>query len=339
MNYRVCVIIPAYNEEDVIDDCLAALDRQTLSNFEVFVIDDASTDRTREIILRYSQKNPTRFRLFEFGKVGPGKARNLAALETKAELLAFTDADCIPSPDWLSELVKAFDLEAIGSAGGPHLAPPQSNDFQRSVERFLKLASPLTDFYKQGSNQVRPTSHNPLCNVAYRRDLFNRLGGFREDLFPGEDVEMDLRVKKAGFKIMYVPHALVFHHRPESISQWRKVMHAYGRAQGKLLRENGPQRLIQWLGILSITTLLYLFTMLVSFFQLEGFFLFAIIALFVFKFRPDWENFISICFNSLQWLNGFCQVFVTKRSDPPGYKPLSLSERRAALHKSEPKDK
>jgi len=339
MEEKLCVIIPAYNEESVIRDCLNGLVAQTYSHFEAFIIDDLSTDNTKAIIQEFVQKDPQRFRLFEFGKVGPGKARNLAAYETNASILAFTDADCIPTAKWLEELVRCYADPGVGAAGGPHRAPPQSSFFQLEVERFLLRVSPLTEFIQTHPEAIVETRHNPLCNVSYRREIFIRLHGFREDLFPGEDVEIDSRVKSLGHRIVYNPMALVFHHRPESIQQFRKVMHAYGRSMGKLTREAGPKRLPQWIGILSVLGWAFLFWILVGKLRLEGLVSFLILFAFFFRFRPEISNQWGLWLNSLQWFNGFYEGFITRRSEPPGFNPLSLSERAAKLRKSKNQEK
>ena len=248
---RVHVIIPAFNEADVIEDCLKGLVAQKFQDFKATIVNDESTDSTRDIVLSYARRFPDLIELKEFGKVGPGRARNLVARDSRSEFLAFTDADCIPTRDWISSIISVLDQNIdAGSCGGPHLAPAQSNPFQSKVEGFFKGVSWLVDFYKHASSQPHLTRHNPLCNVFYRRELFLKLGGFREDLFPGEDFEFDERLRRAGVKIWYHPGAIVFHHRPESIARFKKVMFAYGRSQGRLVRERGPHRLVHWLGLL-----------------------------------------------------------------------------------------
>lgn len=320
MEPKVSVIIPAYNEEAVIEDCLESLVHQSMEDYHVYVIDDASTDSTRARILKYCQKYPQKFSLKEYGKVGPGKARNITAYNCGSEYLAFMDADCIATATWLENLLKAFFQDDIGSAGGPHLAPPQSNKFQQEVEKVLKWISPSIDFYKSRSKGIRLVAHNPLCNVAYRRDVFMRLRGFREDLFPGEDVEFDLRVTAEGFKISFNPEAIVYHHRPSNIQQWSKVIRAYGRSQGKLVREAGLQRDLHYIGVLWILALLSLGWGLSYSFGWFGFSAFVLILLIHFFFRPKWNNALGIWIHLAEWLNGFIQGFLTNRSPPPGSK-------------------
>ena len=292
---QITVIIPAYNESELIDECLQSLLDQTHTDFKALIIDDASTDDTKSRIQKYCKLSPQRIELLEFGKVGPGRARNLAAAKAQSEWIAFMDADCRATPDWLFKLNETYhNFPQADSVGGPHRAPPESSEFQWSVEKFFRLSKRWIDFFQKDGGNVRECLHNPLCNTSYRRDLFLKFSGFREDLFPGEDIELDLRLRESGYRIFHNPEALVFHHRPENIERFRNVMFAYGRAQGKLVRERGIERKIQWLGILLI---------------IPGLFMFA---------RPSWNNFCGILINSLQWTNGFIYGFRTNRSDPPG---------------------
>lgn len=320
---RVNVIIPAFNEEQVIQDCIRALKTQTYSNFKVLIIDDRSTDKTRSII---QSQVDSKIELLEFGKVGPGRARNLAAKHADADLLVFTDADCVPKPDWIEQLVKGFESEQVGSTGGPQVMHSSSNNFQRKLERLFKVLSFGIDFYKPTKNEICFTRHNPLCNVAYRRRIFEKLEGFREDLFPGEDVELDLRVKNLGYSITYNPQAVVEHHRPEDISQWKKVAYAYGRAQGKLVREYGFFRPIQ---VGAISTLLIfhalIFALALSFdLLILGACLVLLTAFWL--FRPKWNSYIGIFLNGLSWFNGFIYGVFTGNSLPPsgGLEPTPL---------------
>lgn len=316
---RAAVIIPAFNEEALIASCIQSLLRQPYKDFSLYIVDDASTDNTRKIVAEFAEKHPQLVHLKDYGKVGPGRARNLVARDVDSEFLVFMDADCEATSSWLEELLKGFTSDDVASTGGPHIAPPTSSLFQKRVENFFRLTAPSTDFYKTHSRGIVETSHNPLCNVAYRRKDFIDVRGFREDLWPGEDVEIDLKLRKKMKRITYNPAAIVFHHRPENIHNFKKVMHAYGRAQGKLVRERGAERKIQMLGI-SILGLQA--GLLIAAIFIGGLWTLAcaIAALILFyKARPSWPSRWGIWINSAQWFNGFVEGLITKRSLPPGY--------------------
>lgn len=298
----VSIIIPAYNEEKIIKGCVHSLLQQTYNNIEIHIVDDESTDSTWSILEELRRNNPSKLKTYQFGKVGPGKARNKIALASSSDILAFMDADCEAFDDWIEKLVESFNSSDADSVGGPHWAPPQSNAFQKSVESFFTKFSGLTSFYKQESETVE-TDHNPLCNVAYRREAFQKLGGFREDLFPGEDYDFDWRLKQGGGKVLYNPKARVYHHRPENLSDFQKVLFAYGRAQGKLMRERGPHRKQHWIAI--------------------AFFLCFPLNVALWWVRlPQTYGFGAMFLASFDWFKGFLQGFVRNESPPPAHQPL-----------------
>lgn len=321
---RISVIIPAYNEEGVVGECLESLANQEWGDYEALVVDDCSEDKTKDIVQSWVARDSKRFRLLEFGKVGPGKARNLAALQAQGEILAFTDADCVARPDWLKELIRGLESDDVAATGGPQLAHPRSSDFQLKVEKILNLVSPVIDFYsRHDDGKIREARHNPLCNVAYRKQIYLEFGGFREDLFPGEDIELDLRLRKAGKRITTNPRAVVFHHRPEDIGRWRKVMRAYGRAQGKLARERGFERKIQWLAPGFLLFIGSLWVVAGSQWGLWGILGGSFVVLLIVLFRPKGHSLLSILWNTLEWFNGFVMGFVTNQSLPPKFKKTS----------------
>lgn len=322
------VIIPAYNEEEVIEACLQSLLNQTDNDFLATFIDDQSTDQTARIISEYQKKFPNQIRLRQWGKVGPGRARNRAAKESSADILVFMDADCEADSHWISALKEAFESSDFDSIGGPQLAHPSSNAFQKKLEDFYSRISCLISFYKEKkeSDEIRETDHNPLCNAAYKRTAFLALKGFREDLFPGEDYELDYRWRKSDLRIGYNPKSIVYHHRPENSLTFSKVMFSYGRAQGKILREHGPHRLLHWLGLafpfvclgliggFAILGLLFQWSVLVVF---SGLFLGLLMsALFFPPIRGPLE--LQIFLHSFQWFGGFWVGLWTNYTPVPG---------------------
>lgn len=319
---KVSIIVPAFNEEDVIVGCLQSLASQSYRDFEAIFIDDQSTDHTASLLKAFSEQHPKHFQWRQYGKVGPGRARNLAASEVSSDILAFLDADCEASPRWLEHLVQTYQETDAESVGGPQLAHPQSTPFQRRADEFFQKLSQVSDFYKpEGFAAPRETLHNPLCNTSYRRTTFLALGGFREDLFPGEDWELDYRLREHGKKIYFHPQAIVHHHRPETITQFRKVLFAYGRAQGKLVRDYGCHRGIQRLGVTLWTVFILLSVGILAFSVALASLLPAlawlIFCLGLWLYRPASEKSWSLGFHALSWFRGFATGFFTNESPPP----------------------
>jgi len=100
-----------------------------------------------------------------------------------------------------------------------------------------------------------PTSHNPSCCALLRREALLHVGGFREDLWPCEDLELDMRLGRAGYSLLYVPSAVVRHHRPETPQAFRRMMRNYGRGHAHLVKLYGPRRLMHLVPFATLATL------------------------------------------------------------------------------------
>lgn len=202
----VSVVVPARNATGTIAALFAALDKQTFDEpWEVVVVDDASTDATPDVAERWGARV---VRLDT--QSGPAEARNAGLAAARAALVAFTDADCEPSPEWLAELTAA--LEDADLVTGPVLPTPgvPRGPFARTLQR---------------------TSESPLyetANLAVRSEIAQRVGGFepfapREDgtrtgLRPsvedghfGEDVVFAWRARRLGARTAFADRALVHH--------------------------------------------------------------------------------------------------------------------------------
>jgi glycosyltransferase involved in cell wall biosynthesis len=196
----VSVVVPARNCERTIGDCLASILRGDYPDDrrEVLVVDNASTDRTAEVIHGY----PVR-RLQELRR-GPAAARNRGVAESRGEIVAFLDADCVATTGWLRELVRDLRDDA-GVAGEIVSFPPRTR-----AERYQ--ASRTVFWQKSVIKRTRPFA--TTGNVAFRREVFDTIGLFDPWLITGEDQDFSWRFFAAGLRLAYSERALVLtHHR------------------------------------------------------------------------------------------------------------------------------
>jgi glycosyltransferase involved in cell wall biosynthesis len=193
---RVSVIVPAHNAAATIGATLAALaDQDAEFEWDVIVVDDGSTDETPDIVRRAEP----RVRLVSQPQTGPGPARDCGVAESDAELIAFTDADCVPTRGWLREGVAALDAADVvqGAVRPDPAAVPRP--FDRTI-------------WVNGRGGLYETA-----NLLVRRELFEEVGGFEDWLRArlgkplAEDVWFGWRARRAGARIAYSESAMVHH--------------------------------------------------------------------------------------------------------------------------------
>lgn len=206
---RVCVIVPTYNRAPLLPGLIEALKVQTLTDFEVLVVDDGSTDNTYAELGRLADGDD-RIRVLQgAGNAGAATARNLAWRSTAAPLVAFTDDDCVPSPKWLDELVAAAEGVDIVQGRTAFAEPP---------------ASEGPGWFDRSQHIPRWSGRFETCNLAISRKILECHGGFDERLVVmGEDTDLGLRAVAAGASTTFAPDAIVVHHR------WRQGFRGYLR--------------------------------------------------------------------------------------------------------------
>lgn len=193
---KISVVIPTFNRKGLLKDCLQALFFQTYpkERFEIIVVDDGSTDGTHSLIKTLQKKNPNLY-LFGQSRGGTSRARNLGIKNARGEIIAFTDDDCLSHKDWLEQLDNAFEKkpQALGIEGKTLTYPAKITPFTAQIVNL-----------NGGGYQT--------CNIAYKRKILQKLGGFDEKfgLFHCDDVDFALMVLKRG-SIHFEPKAIVVH--------------------------------------------------------------------------------------------------------------------------------
>jgi GT2 family glycosyltransferase len=227
---RVSVVVCAHNAAATIGDCLASLDRLTYPDVEVIVVDDGSRDGTSGIAKQYP-----RARVIDIPNGGLSAARNVGLARASGEIVAYTDADVVVDPDWLTYLVQPMlRSEAVGS-GGPNVVPPDDPWMAQCVAR-----SPGGPTHVLLDDHV--AEHVPGCNMAFRREALEAIGGFTPIyLRAGDDVDVCWRLQARGWRIGFAPSALVWHrHRSSLRAYWRQQV-GYGEGESWLMRQH-PDR-------------------------------------------------------------------------------------------------
>lgn len=259
----VTIVVVTKNEELYISDCLKSLFnlKYPQDRFEVIVIDGDSSDQTRQIAYKFPV-------ILKIDKTGLGHSRNLGLIESKGVYIASTDADCVVKPDWLDNLVEEMEKAPnnVIAVGGPNLVFENDPSFSKIVGYLQE-----TFFSSGGAPQSYKISQKkfvfgiPNCNVMYKREKLIEEGGFNENINMGEDAELNSRLTKRGYVYLYIPDAIVWHHRPITYKQFVKRMYTYGRGMGYLMRQKKVLRWYPFLPSIAICALLLAYPIIVLF--------------------------------------------------------------------------
>ena len=197
----ISVIIPCFNARDTIRYTLkAVLSQKTKFDYEVIVI-DSSNDGTTEII---TNDFPEVNCIHLDRQTLPGSGRNLGIRHAMGEIVAFTDADGVPDPDWLSQIALQYKKEDTEGVGGCVI-----NGYPNSLTAWVSYLiefNEWTEFTPEGF--VR---NIPSCNLSFKKNVFKKYGIHYTDIFPSEDTLLNWSLMEKGGRIYFNPKIRITH--------------------------------------------------------------------------------------------------------------------------------
>ncbi|MCK9150767.1 glycosyltransferase [Methanobacterium alcaliphilum] len=223
----VSIVIPMKNEGNILKRCFQSMENIDYPHdlIELVIINDGSTDNTKELIINHDWN--FNFQYIETGGVGVSKARDLGSKKANGKYILFTDADCVAYPKWILELLKPFEND-VAAVGGPNLTPKNDSPFAKCVGSVLSILSKPGARYAFEGEEVTEIHHNPTCNVMYKKEVLEEVNGFNHRLITTDDEELDYRIRKKGYRILYTPFAKVDHYRRPSWKKFIKMAYYYG---------------------------------------------------------------------------------------------------------------
>ncbi|WHU00967.1 glycosyltransferase family A protein [Sphingomonas sp. NIBR02145] len=240
--FQVAVVIPVWNGEAVIGRCLEALSRQTIPRdaYQIIVVDNGSSDSTADIARGFAGVEV-------IAETRPGSyvARNLGIGRVDAPITAFTDADCTPAPDWLEQVLRAA------------AAHPGFGVLAGKIELFDEIAQEREVFGDYERLFSFPQAHAArgncaTANWASETAVLKQLGGFDAALKSGGDRQMALRIRAAGYPLVYVPEMVVRH--PVRANRAELVRKRQRLSGGRWDRTAKRPRLAHVLGVTAVDT-------------------------------------------------------------------------------------
>ncbi|WP_265445790.1 glycosyltransferase [Flexivirga meconopsidis] len=217
-NPLVSIIVPSYNEEPVLGNCVRAILGGDYENLEIILVDDGSTDRTADIAAELAAQHP-RVRAISQANAGKGAALNAGIAASAGDVLMFVDADGIFATDTVRRMLAAFVSPTVGAVCGDD-RPVNLDRTQTHLLAILNHA---------GTGMVRRALHLMGClpivsgNIgAFPRHVIEEVGTFNTETI-GEDLELTWRVHRGGYRVAFEPRAVVYAEAPSTIRNlWRQ---------------------------------------------------------------------------------------------------------------------
>ena len=221
----VSVVVCTHKGSATLDECLARAGELTYPDYEVIVVNDGADEACAEIARRRGVE------LIQTEHRGLGHARNRGIEAARGEIVAFLDDDAYPDADWLHYVAALLRANGHAGVGGPNI-PPEDDGFVAECV----AAAPGGPIHVLVSD--REAEHVPGCNMAFRKDLLEGVGGFDERFrVAGDDVDLCWRLQKAGRTLGFSAGAVVMHRRRDSIRRYLRQQYGYGKAEALLERK------------------------------------------------------------------------------------------------------
>ena len=221
------VVVPTYNRLELLKRTLESLFQQELSDYEIIVVDDGSSDGTHEYLQFLS--NEKKIQYAQQKNSGPAIARNNGLALSSGSLIAFTDDDCIVPTDWLKRYQIKFQQDDVDAVGGSSITGDVTNPFAEVndiIVNFLKA-----EINKRPENEVPFLTSN---NTAYRKKSLEKVGGFDNHFRIGaEERDLNYRLRQSGEKLMFDSSIVVEHFNDADFLKF--LRHQFDQGKGSFL--------------------------------------------------------------------------------------------------------
>lgn len=243
----ISIIVPVYNRRDEVADLLASLACQTDTGFETVIVEDGSTVPCRDICDEYAGRLSLKY--FHKSNEGRSIARNYGMQRADGDFFVFVDSDCILPPDYIESLRRELRENPTDCFGGPDAAHDSFTDTQKAIN-YSMTAFLTTGGIRGGKVQLEKFVPRTF-NMGFSRDVYNKVGGFRE-MF-SEDIDMSTRIRLAGFTIRLYRDVRVFHKRRVDFRKFWRQVHVFGMSRITLqLLYPGSMKAVHWLPALFV---------------------------------------------------------------------------------------
>ena len=241
------IIVPVYNRPGEVKELLESLSAQTVKPFELLIIEDGSKERCDHLLDHYRSF----FTINYYYKPNSGRSdtRNYGMERANGDYLLFFDSDVILPPFYFEKLEEAMKKDYCDCFGGPDAADNSFSNMQKAVNHSM------TGFWTTGGIRGGKAVMEKFCprtfNMGLSKEVYDKVGGF-EDMMC-EDIDLSLRIRKAGFSIRLIREVFVYHKRRVDLSRFFKQVNNFGQARIWLhIKHPGSLKLVHTLPALML---------------------------------------------------------------------------------------
>ncbi|MDR2285907.1 MAG: glycosyltransferase [Prevotellaceae bacterium] len=224
------VIVPVYNRPDEIDELLNSLAGQSKKNFELVLVEDGSSKPSNEVVGKYSEQLCIKY--ISKPNTGRSDSRNAGIKNASGRYFVFFDSDCIIPSGYFEILEKELNDNYTDCFGGPDNAHESFSGVQKAINYAM------TSFWTTGGirgGKINMEKFVPRTfNMGFAREVYDVVGGFK-DMF-GEDIDLSMRIREAGFSTKLYRDAFVYHKRRVSLKKFYKQVNIFGIARINLYK-------------------------------------------------------------------------------------------------------
>ena len=219
------IIVPVYNRPGEVKELLDSLAAQTVKPFELVIIEDGSKERCDHLLDHYRSL----FNIHYYYKDNSGRSdtRNYGMKRANGDYLLFFDSDVILPPFYFERLEEAMEADYCDCFGGPDAADESFSDMQKAVSHAM------TSFWTTGGIRGGKAVMEKFCprtfNMGLSKKVYDTVGDFKDMM--GEDIDLSIRIRNAGFKIRLIRDVFVYHKRRIDMRRFFKQVNNFGQAR------------------------------------------------------------------------------------------------------------
>jgi len=229
------IILPTFGRPDEVDAFLESIKFQLFKNFEIIIVDGSPDNILHPVIDAF--KKDLDLKYYHERGLGASESRNLGCEKARGDFLIFIDSDCIVPPDYFLKVNDFLSSSpSIDAYGGPDAAHKTFSPVQKAVN--YAMTSMLTTGGIRGKKRHAGKFQLRGFNMGVRREAFFKVGGYR-GMQVGEDIDLSMRLQKAGYITALVDNAFVYHRRKATLYKFYRQLYFHGKGRIDLHLKHG----------------------------------------------------------------------------------------------------